>query len=69
MFPRSMFESEAEYTRAIRDHFAAAALPQAMSRAHYFRTELGPKEVPNTDEFAATMAYRIADAMLKERAK
>ena len=56
-------ESEHYGGLSIRDHFAAAALTQAVSYLAAYSKE----EEDDTPKGAARLAYEIADAMLRER--
>jgi hypothetical protein len=69
MVPRSMCKSDEEYLLMLRDDFAAKALPQAwaaeMAEMAHFNEGVTDRDM--SDALLAKRAYRIADAMLKER--
>jgi len=56
---------------SLRDYFAARALPTAVKiNTHQYSRELGKEWYWDDDEdaaFAASVAYNLADAMLKAR--
>jgi hypothetical protein len=57
----------------LRDYFAAKALPTAVKlNTQQYNRELGKEWFWDDDEdaaFAASVAYQLADAMMKERQK
>ena len=58
---------------SLRDYFAAQALPTAVKlNTQQYNRELGKEWFWDDEEdaaFAASVAYQLADAMLKERQK
>jgi hypothetical protein len=58
---------------ALRDYFAAKALPTAVNiNVKQYTWEFGSEWYWNDEEdaaFAASVAYQLADAMMKERLK
>ena len=58
---------------SLRDYFAAQALPTAVKlNTQQYNRELGKEWFWDDEEdaaFAASVAYQLADAMLKEREK
>ncbi|MFA6134693.1 MAG: hypothetical protein WC869_11825 [Phycisphaerae bacterium] len=65
MQPRSQYATDAEFTEALRDWFAGQALAGLEPPAVY----VGAEETAKSHSAYARRAYRIADAMLTERAK
>mgnify|MGYP007004418174 CR=1 FL=1 len=62
-----------EFEMTLRDYFAARALPTAVKiNTLQYNKELGNEWLWDDEEdaaFAASVAYQLADAMLKERQK
>jgi hypothetical protein len=75
-FPLEMVytqENEKFNGMSLRDYFAAQALPTAVKlNTQQYNRELGNAWFWDDDEdaaFAASVAYQLADAMMKERQK
>jgi len=73
-FPLEMVytqENEKFNGMSLRDYFAAKALPTAVKlNTQQYNRELGKEWFWDDDEdaaFAASVAYQLADAMMKER--
>lgn len=62
-FPRT----HGEHGMTLRDWFAGQALPAALERGFMVTTSVGRNNSPV--EWAVRLSYRVADAMLAERAK
>ena len=65
---RSPCKDEAEYLQALRDDFAAAALPAVIVRYEAL-TQVDDHAAPVSPSAAVEMAYRYAEAAIIEREK
>lgn len=70
MLNRSQYATQGEFDAALRDYFAAQALSSVIRlQSSVIRRHSALPDEVEIEDCIAVVAYRLADAMLKERAR